>query len=213
MTRLSRLGSLLIALAVLGSVSVASPTSVRADMWPGDCGPSNDGQLKIDPETNWAWRCTYFASLDHWDWLPLGDVSWLQDFELWGIESSANGCVKSGAGIGTIGGTIGATSMVGSFWAGSVIDGQRCDAKRSQPPGELRARGLILRWNGSTWTVCRDTGFVYNPMTTWVGIVSYNMGSVADCGSGIYRMQSQTGAYDYGAWRTNTTNSGSRSLQ
>lgn len=210
-----RLARILVGVAVVASLSVWTPGQALADFSFGTCDPANDGRTVIDPETQWVWRCTYGGdNWPEWIWLPLGDISWLKDEEFWGTQGSlAQGCVNALSGITNnipTFGVLGGSSSVSSLWAGYDNDGKLCDYHRTQPPGELRVRGVTSRWNGSQWVLCVDTGYIYNGSTAWSIVASRTMGTVADCGSGYYRQETTGQIYDSGAWRVNSRTSPSR---
>jgi hypothetical protein len=76
-----------------------------------------------------------------------------------------------------------------------------CEAKKTQPPGELRARTYIQRWNGSSWYTCRDTGYTYSNVNAYSWMEGYNMGSTPDCGSGYYRGFGYGHLWESSVWR------------
>jgi hypothetical protein len=190
--------------------SLAGPASALAQEGPfvsffPACDGSHDGALFIQPETNWAYRCTNLGAPDLWAWVPLGDIDWLDDWQLWGIQGSSGGCVNTGTGVGWGDFQAVGMSRVASHWAGLDADGNGCDYHRTQPPGELRDQIIVKRWDGSSWTPCRSYGYTYNTGNAWSMVTGWNMGLFADCGGGYYRSDGYGGTYDSGAWHTNYT--------
>lgn len=197
---LGRLGRAML-LAIL--VVSAFPIVVLADGFPPTtCDSAHDGARWTDPETGIIWECTLDTQNGFWVWMPIG----IGTFSTRGLtyQSSTLGCTFNVAAVSSTyyGGIInGFDSLGGSLFKGSDGDAQLCDTHQGQPADELRARGLISKWNGSSWVICRDTGYVSNSSSTWVFITGYNMGSLADCGSGTYRSTGYGQKYEGGAWR------------
>jgi len=197
--------SLRITIAILLAVLLGSalPAITFADGFPSTpCDAAHDGATWTDPETGMIWECTLDTQNGFWVWLPIG----IGTFSTHGLtfESSTLGCTFNTAAISSTyyGGTVsGFDSLTGSLFKGSDGDAQLCDTHQGQPADELRSRGVISRWNGSSWVICRDTGYVSNSSSTWDMVTGYNMGSLADCGSGTYRGTGYGQKYEGGAWR------------
>lgn len=78
----------------------------------------------------------------------------------------------------------------------------------NKPPGYLAVRAMLNKWNGSAWTVCRDTGYIYNSVTTYGLGIGPRYNRFGECGAGYYGNNSGTFVYHDGAWRGGTVWSG-----
>lgn len=182
-------------------VGLSLPAVVRADGEPPECWGGADGDFWPDAETGQWWECVFDLTFG-WIWVDGGGPP--ADFSNTGVSfnTSSIGCVLNTGRIGGGGNwNYGGLSMVQSLFGGSDGDGNNCDYHKVQPPGELRARAWMLRWNGTAWVACRDTGYVANPTSAWSYVGSFNMGSTADCGSGYYGTRGYGSIYEAGAWR------------
>jgi hypothetical protein len=195
-----RTGRLTTLLGLVLLIGLALPTAVHADGEPPLCDGPYDGDFWQDPESGQWWECVFDFTF-RWIWVDAGGPP--ADFSNTGVSFSSPtlGCVLNTARIGGGGAwSYAGTSMVQSLFGGYDGDGNNCDYQKSQPPGELRSRSWILRWNGSAWVACRDTGYVYNQTSAWSYVGSFNMGSVADCGSAYYLNRGYGSIFEGGGW-------------
>jgi hypothetical protein len=114
-----------------------------------------------------------------------------------------NGALNVG-GSSTIFGNIGETwSYTWSFIRNNWDDGV------GQPPGELSTRTRLMKWDGQAWATCRDTGFVYNELAGTFGLGLRASWGDRPCGTAQYQNVTSSFAWEVGAWRGGTVNSGS----
>lgn len=52
-------------------------------------------------------------------------------------------------------------------------------------PGQIAVFSRLWKWDGSTWSVCADSGWSYNAISSESHTVTFNWGS-GPCGSGTY---------------------------
>jgi hypothetical protein len=182
----------IVATAVLLSVSVVVPGSALAGNAPGDgCVP---GTVWDDPESGVTYICIYDEMYGgtRWDVLPKPGQS---DGQAFLFRSSAYGCAYGMAGLTALAGG-GANMLVRSYrWpCATIVD------RTWEPAGELRARVVLQRFSGS-WATCRDTGYRYSTVVANGWIAGLDMGAVPDCGSGTYRTWGFGQLFSGGLWR------------
>lgn len=193
MTRVRRsvaLTLLAIALALVG------PMGVRAGDGPTPSEGCVPGTVWEDPGAGVKYLCIYDEAYGGTRWELLASAG-QRGIAGWLYRSSAHGCLFGQTSITALGGS-GADALVRSYrWP------CRTAADRTnQPVGELRSRVQLQVYAGSGWTTCRDTGYRYSHLVASGWLASFDMGSVADCGTGSYRAWGLGGFLQGGAWRT-----------
>lgn len=68
-----------------------------------------------------------------------------------------------------------------------------------QPAGHIANFSRLWKWNGSSWFVCRDSGWAYTSFVTESLVPTWKWGS-APCGSGYYGNHAFGAHYRYGQW-------------
>lgn len=89
------------------------------------------------------------------------------------------------------------------------FDDNNWDDGHTQPPGELAVRSQLMKWNGQSWQVCRDTGYIYNSVTTYgLGVIGHWIDR--PCGNAYYENWTSSFAWDNGnaQWKGGTIFSG-----
>jgi len=114
-------------------------------------------------------------------------------------STPTNDCTYNTAGAGRGAGGGSALSQVyayeHSFSTGS------CGAAWNRPPGSLAALIQFYRWSGSSWSLCRDSGWYYNNVSTWGWEVSWAFGSTPPCGAGYYHTAGFGSQFNGFSWR------------
>jgi hypothetical protein len=125
-----------------------------------------------------------------------------------GGQASVEGYTYSSSSIGCAHNMVGVISQYygGNYNGGSSIVRSLywpCNFNNRlwQPAGELRARTVLQRWNGSSWVGCQDTGYFYSNTSSYSWMVGFNMFSAPDCGVASYRNWGYGSFYQSGAWR------------
>jgi hypothetical protein len=197
--------------AALTLLSIAfllmAPLAVRA----GDGPTPNEGCV---PGTVWEdlgsgvkYLCIYDEAYGGTRWELLASTS-QRGVSGWLYRSSSLGCLFGQTGITGLGGS-GADALMRAYrWP------CRTAADRTyQPVGELRSRVLIQVHTGSSWSTCRDTGYRYSTLAATGWLASFDMGGLADCGSGSYRAWGYGGFLQGGSWRSGSQVTPSLSLR
>lgn len=159
-----------------------------AETPPIPCNLANDGAEWDDGVV--LWRCDCWAASDGrivCAWYPVGvTVADWRD-----VYNSTYGRVRLTTAFDS-----------NPHYGATMTHSRNTDGStRIQGSGELRARVVFEKWNGSSWVTCVNSGYTYSngAMSEWKR--SHNMGATADCGSGSYRVRSYGHMYDGGAWR------------
>lgn len=183
-------------LFVVGVLLLLSPPAVFAGGGPAPNETCVPGTIWEDTSSGAKYICVYDESYGgtRWELLPGGQSGQ----EAWTYRSSTYGCSYGTVGLTGVGGA-GADSVVRTYrWP------CRTGADRiSQPTGELRARVVIQRY-AAGWTTCRDSGYLYSTTVATGWLAGLDMGSLADCGAGIYRAWGAGAFFQGGAWRGGT---------
>ena len=173
------------AVALSGTALPLTADADRAEARPDyKCWALTQDQIVFVPgEGYWLCVCLSFEDPSEdpdviCDWIIVPQSSY------WGegiIYVPHNGEPLNVGGASSISGNTGindssAYSFDDSNWEPGVI---------TQPPGELAVRNTLWKWNGQSWQVCRDSGFVYNQVTNYAINVSRQWG-VHPCGYGYY---------------------------
>jgi hypothetical protein len=119
------------------------------------------------------------------------------------VYNSGGLCVTGDAGIDHAG----ATFSGNLAYANTFARGSGCGAGLSGKYAAVRLD--VLRWNGSSWYVCRSTDWTYGytSVNQWgpVGPSQvYNYGGAASCGVGWYATRAYAYVSDGAAWRGGT---------
>lgn len=176
-------------LAVLGTPAVVAAAAGPA---PGDaCVP---GTVWEDPASGVKYLCIYDEAFGGPRWVLLSDGQ--RGTQGTPFRSATQGCLHLAVGLSALSG--GGADAVARSYRWPCTSGYRL----SQPAGELRSRVVIQRYSGTTWTTCRDTGYLYNTAPAYGWVAGVDMGGASDCGSGSYRAIGYGGLYQGGVWRT-----------
>ena len=96
-------------------------------------------------------------------------------------------------------------TFAGSY-ASVLTNGVSCGGSWARPAGWLQVRNQLMRWNGSAWTVCRDSGWLVSGAVA-TNFTDMRAWGVQPCGTGYYL--ANIGAYEYyaGSWNGGWTSS------
>ncbi len=119
---------------------------------------------------------------------PAGAWTWAKNVT---VYHGANLCVRGDAGIdhrrpGVFSGNL----AYGNVYA---LDGS-CGRGLTKPDGWAGVRLEVLKWNGSSWTRCRQTDWKYGPTGVSGGDLGgpygpalvFDYGGASSCGAGVY---------------------------
>jgi hypothetical protein len=129
------------------------------------------------------WECIGFPQTGRWDCFPVAEMQ---------TRNYSSDCSAgfSGWRRGNGGGFSRGDSYALTAGCGQAVN---------KPANNIAVRVQLQKWNGSAWTVCRDSNFLYNTVTTWGWIVTWDFGGDHPCGGGYYG--TFTGAFEYnGGW-------------
>jgi hypothetical protein len=122
----------------------------------------------------------------------------------WTYRTSSEDCVQGraqagdGSGHGSMGGytwSYFASQYNVPFWGQYTA---ACDKWWSRPPGNVLLRVSFHRWNGSAWTLCAWTSWLYNQQSTFLLTYGYSFPRTP-CGSGWYLTLTEAYVYN-GGW-------------
>ena len=82
-----------------------------------------------------------------------------------------------------------------------VHSGGDCSTIDVLPPGNIAVKHDFQKWNGSAWTFCRGTGWVYNSGAWNYEVWASNFYGAAPCGRGHYRTLTSSLVWDGSVWR------------
>ena len=191
--------------AALCLLAVLPPMPLRAGSGPAPGEACVPGTVWEDQASGVKYLCIYdeLYGGPRWELLSggqRGDRAWL-------YRSSTYGCALGQVGLTSLGGS-GADAIVRTYrWpCGGAAD------RVGQPAGELRSRVLVQVYS-SGWSTCRDTGYLYSTASATGWLAGLDMGSLADCGGGLYRAWGFGSFLQGGAWRGGSIVSPSMSLR
>ncbi len=197
----------LLGLAMLISVLLLSSMVQVAQAQPD---PEGLGPCDIDHSGNWApspvIRIHYECQLDfetgQWVWVPRPDLTPPPVAAVYAVTfNDLVEIVKTDSSLsnGISGGPYSVSDAYSSFTGGPEF---------ARPPGYFANRIQLLNWTGSSWNVCRDSGFFYNSVATANFTLVWNHGVAPPCGAGSYGTYSGAFQFD-GFWKGNWLFSGS----
>ena len=102
-------------------------------------------------------------------------------------------CVKGFASL-THGGMDGTTT---SYWGPT----NSCPSKKAMPAGKIKVRVILSYHNGSSTSICKDTGWKTNPATSTQRSASDSYSDISPCGPGEYTVTTNAYVKDGGSWR------------
>ncbi|MDP9848679.1 hypothetical protein [Streptosporangium lutulentum] len=150
-------------------------------------------------------------------------MTWTQPAYAWTWASNVT--VYNGQGL-CVQGTAGIDHRIpGNFsgnlaYANTYARSGGCGTGLTKPDGSARVRLEVLKWNGSTWNVCRSTAWKYGPTGISGGDVGgpygpsqvFDYGGSSSCGPGFYGTRAYAQVHDGSAWRGGSVWSGHERL-
>lgn len=97
------------------------------------------------------------------------------------------------------GGGGGYVKIDGATLRSDRFTGTSCIIPFDLAQGAKALRYDLWKWNGSQWTVCAGSNYVYNTSVASKWVIYYDFGSAAYCGPGTYGTYGYTFHYN-GAW-------------
>ncbi len=79
--------------------------------------------------------------------------------------------------------------------------GSSCHSKKPQPANKIRVRVILSYHNGSSTSICRDSGWQVNDEGEWEQGVQGTYSSNTPCGDGEYTVTTNAYVYESGQWR------------
>lgn len=181
---------LAVSMALLTGAAVPIATSTAS---PAPSEPCVAGTVWEDLSSGVKYICIYDEIYGGTRWEPLAAAQTERD--AFTARSSTYGCTFDAAVLSGASGGGGGNLLRSYRWpCASPAD------RLYQPAGELRIRTMLQRY-ASTWTTCRDTGYLYSTVTAWTLVGGLDMGASPDCGPGLYRTWGFGQVYQGGAWR------------
>lgn len=181
-------------LCVLFIAAMAAPPAVAAGGGPAPSEACVPGTVWEDPASGVKFLCIYDEVFGGPRWVLLSDAQRVA--QGMPFRSTLDGCLHLAVGLSARSGG-GAAAVVRTYrWP--CTSGYRV----AQPAGELRSRVVVQRYTGSNWSICRDTGYLYNTSAAFGWVAGVDMGSASDCGSGSYRAVGYGAFYQGGGWRS-----------
>jgi len=175
-------------LAFVVAIVVFVPRPAFAETPDITCNLVNEGARWDDNVVVWECQCQEVGGYLICEWVPIGVIIWDKKQV---YNNSTYGRVRL------------TTAFDGNPHYGATMTHSRNPngSTRYQGTGELRARVVFEKWNGSSWVTCVNSGYTYStgPYSEWKR--SHNMHQSAECGSGTYRVRSYGHMYDAGQWR------------
>jgi hypothetical protein len=102
-------------------------------------------------------------------------------------------CVSGGSGIAE-----GPPQVIAEGWTQAFGQGV-CLTAKNVPAYHLALRRHLYRWNGSSWALCANSGWVYNTSPTSYKSI-WRQWAQMPCGGGWYDHLGESWAYYNGQW-------------
>lgn len=176
----------------ISALFLVSASTASAGTPPVTCNEANDGYEWTDPETGEEYVCRYVTVQ------PFGVKGWF-----WVKKNASPAPRVSQEYSGSYGKVILSSGLTSNPDTGAAMVHSRTSSWGilSQGTGELRAKVVIQKWTGSSWTDCVNTGYSYSSGSYSEWSKGYNMYTYADCGAASYRVKAYGYMYDQGTWR------------
>ena len=116
---------------------------------------------------------------------PLSKVKW--------VYTDQSTCVEGFASL-THGGAHGTTT---AYWGPT----NSCPSKKSMPPGKIKVRVILSYYNGSSTSICKDTGWKTNSATSTQRSAEKTYSDISPCGPGEYTVTTNAYVKTGGKWR------------
>jgi hypothetical protein len=95
-----------------------------------------------------------------------------------------NDCTFNIAGAGT--GSGGGSARTAVFAFEHNFSSGSCASTWNRPPGYIISDIQFYRWNGSGWSLCKDSGWSYSNVSTWGWELTWGFGPKPPCPPGFY---------------------------
>lgn len=88
--------------------------------------------------------------------------------------------------ISALGRGYGGGNAQSAVFAQTYANGYSCSSAWYRPPNHLITAIQLYKWTGSGYGLCKDSGWYSNTVSAWGWILTWDFGSTAPCGTGLY---------------------------